>query len=1281
MPWPLSQDYNEAIQSAAANFADPDLRRGAAVVNTLGLPRPFSGNFADVYEVDCPDGGRWAVKCFTREVPGLRERYQQISRYLGQARLPFTVDFTYLEQGIRVAGRWYPVLKMQWVEGLTLNQFVSQFLDKPTMLEALLRLWARMAKYLRSAGAAHCDLQHGNVLLVPGANANSLALKLIDYDGMYVPALAGSKSGEVGHPSYQHPQRLREGTYSLEVDRFPLLLIATALGALSIKGRPLWQKYDNADNLLFREADLRDPAHSELFRDLSRFDDPTTAALTAAVRMALKGNMETAPLLDEVLADARPVVGPVPTPAAIPVAAAPKGIPAVAPVLAPAPSAAGIWDFSESIVDVSPVERSRPRIKKKTRKAKPGRVPVAVWVGGAAALAFVILGGGAVLALVLILGIGHAKPPEKPVDENRPIVADAKTEHEDKPAEMAKPAEEAAPIFPADEKVGEVRRFDLDNNPLYADGRLAALTPDQTRIVRVSQATLGVWQVADAQMMLRTDKGHKNPSCMSVDPMGRYAAVGNFDGVIEIWDLKDLAKKATLSGAGATKGASPVFAVAFAPDRKHLLASGPDPKVHLWDWDKGVEVGELKQDDTVGWPGALAFSPDGKHYVVGTTSGVLRVVRVDGNQEVARFVGPDRPATCVAIAPDNQRAVSGGQDGAVHVWDLKTGTERAVFKNHQRNNQIAVLTVAVSSDGRWVLSAGEDKVLRLWELDGGREVFRFEGHIYPVTGVGFFKDGRHAFSGGKDNGVRIWRLPPADYSGRPSSVDTASNDKDPPPKPEPKPVVKKTDSRLPVPDAAALAAAEKEVKEAYKADYAKRGLTDVVNLCTKLRIDGSKASDKPAPFRYVLLREARDLAAKDGSYWSTITAVEEMARIFAEDVWELKADALEKVDAKAGIEMDRRFGRENTTKPYHRGFALSALIAADEAGDENAFAAAERLLKIAQANAVAAGEAKLKAQVPERLRDFAALRKTYEPVAEALSTLASRPEDPQANLVVGKYYSLAKGDWNRGLARLALSSDSRLKDLAKSDLETGSDPDAMAALGDRYAAQAEMEGDPAKTHLLWRACYWYERAEGLYPKPSGTKVAATRAEIEKKLPPARPFVIHVGWGSPSTWAAPTDEFRRLLLLSGGLKLNYPKGIRAALGIGDTVPGEDKSLIIVYRHRGRVRLSITKDSDAVSIPLSPGFVDTEPGKPAPGQELTILYARYGIAGAYADVTAKVQSAVKGMRVNAKPADLGLGESITGKPKWLVVVCQYGDTVYMRTTPENSPISLNPPVAGP
>jgi formylglycine-generating enzyme required for sulfatase activity len=262
---------------------------------------PCSGSFADVYQVHGPDGRRWAVKCFTRQVLGQRERYAAISAHLGQARLRFTVEFQYLEQGIHVHGHWYPALKMDWVEGFLLNEFVRRHVDRPATLEALADLWTRMARRLRGAGMAHGDLQHGNVLLVPGRDVKSLALKLIDYDGMFVPTLARVPSGEVGHPAYQHPQRLREATYSAEVDRFPLLVIYVAIRALIVGGRSLWDRYDNGDNLLFRADDIQAPATSALFHELLKLDDPSIRALAATLVDAARKPIAQSPLLEELI--------------------------------------------------------------------------------------------------------------------------------------------------------------------------------------------------------------------------------------------------------------------------------------------------------------------------------------------------------------------------------------------------------------------------------------------------------------------------------------------------------------------------------------------------------------------------------------------------------------------------------------------------------------------------------------------------------------------------------------------------------------------------------------------------------------------------------------------------------------------------------------------------------------------------------------------------------------------------------------------------------------------
>jgi hypothetical protein len=301
MAWPQATDYNAAVQAPALCFGDPDLRQGQVAGDLFGLPRPHAGNFADVYQVQGADGAAWAVKCFTRPVENLRQRYQAISDHLRQEPRPFMVEFVYLEEGIRVCGQWYPVLKMKWVEGLRLNEFVAQHLDKPAVLERLAQMWVRLSQELRAARMGHGDLQHGNVLLVPGSKASLLALKLIDYDGMFVPALAEQPSSELGHPNYQHPQRLAGGQYGAEVDRFAHLVVYTALRCLCAGGAALWERHDSGENLLFREDDFRNPANSQLWPDLGALEDAEARALAGHLLLASQGPALAVPTLDELI--------------------------------------------------------------------------------------------------------------------------------------------------------------------------------------------------------------------------------------------------------------------------------------------------------------------------------------------------------------------------------------------------------------------------------------------------------------------------------------------------------------------------------------------------------------------------------------------------------------------------------------------------------------------------------------------------------------------------------------------------------------------------------------------------------------------------------------------------------------------------------------------------------------------------------------------------------------------------------------------------------------------
>ena len=264
--WPSMTDYQEALQSPALAFTSSELRSGAPVENKLGLPRPICGTFASVYEL-VNGRRRWAVKCFLRNTPDLHERYAKISNHLRKhRRLGYFVAFEYQDKAIRVRGELFPLVRMEWVEGRQLNTFIEQNLSSPRVLAKLRKRWDALVADLRSANIAHGDLQHGNVLVRPNGD-----IRLIDYDGMWVPTLEGQQSNETGHQDYQNPGRTQREFHS-GIDEFSVAVIQIAISAVR-RDQSLWEKYNNGDNLLFRRRDFVDPQSSPLMADLRAMDD------------------------------------------------------------------------------------------------------------------------------------------------------------------------------------------------------------------------------------------------------------------------------------------------------------------------------------------------------------------------------------------------------------------------------------------------------------------------------------------------------------------------------------------------------------------------------------------------------------------------------------------------------------------------------------------------------------------------------------------------------------------------------------------------------------------------------------------------------------------------------------------------------------------------------------------------------------------------------------------------------------------------------------------------
>ena len=276
MNYPLISEYIESIKLAEDNFDELSYLR--PVLDADGQPVMSSGNFAVVFKMkDERDGKLYAVRCFHRDQEGREESYRLIEEELKDVESPYLVSFRYMDKELFVDSSQtdeteFPILLMDWVEGITLDKYLRENLDDQYALEMLAYRFSQLAQWLIPQPFAHGDLKPDNILVREDGN-----LVLVDYDGMYVPAMKGQKARELGSPDFRHPLRT-EDDFNEHIDDFPLVSILLSLKAISINP-DLLEKYGATDRLLLSEKDYRNLSESialDALKSLAQDTEVTT---------------------------------------------------------------------------------------------------------------------------------------------------------------------------------------------------------------------------------------------------------------------------------------------------------------------------------------------------------------------------------------------------------------------------------------------------------------------------------------------------------------------------------------------------------------------------------------------------------------------------------------------------------------------------------------------------------------------------------------------------------------------------------------------------------------------------------------------------------------------------------------------------------------------------------------------------------------------------------------------------------------------------------------------
>ncbi len=288
-------------------------------------------------------------------------------------------------------------------------------------------------------------------------------------------------------------------------------------------------------------------------------------------------------------------------------------------------------------------------------------------------------------------------------------------------------------------------------------------------------------------------------------------------------------------------------------------------------------------------------------------------------------------------------------------------------------------------------------------------------------------------------------------------------------------------ARHPVPDAETLKEAKKLLQQVYGQAYQDARTAEAKTALARRILDQAAESKEEPATRFALLDIAQQIAQQAGDVETALEAAGRIGEAFEVDAMDRQAEALEKT-AEAALGDAARIA-----------LAEKAVELMDAALEQGAIEPAVRFREVAISVARRTRTTPFIKKIVAATDHLKEHEKHWTAYREALEKLAKDPIDAEANLAAGRYLCLIQGDWARGVAMLALSSDADLKALAARELEGPDTAEAQAGMGDGWWEWAQRQQGRDKDSAMLRAGAWYRKAE------PNVEAALLRVKLQERL--------------------------------------------------------------------------------------------------------------------------------------------------------------------------------------
>ena len=195
----------------------------------------------------------------------------------------------------------------------------------------------------------------------------------------------------------------------------------------------------------------------------------------------------------------------------------------------------------------------------------------------------------------------------------------------------------------------------------------------------------------------------------------------------------------------------------FAFSGYQVACGGKGGILYLWDLEHNPKSKSLTGHTEHIW--SVAFSPDGKRLVSGSSDKTTRLWDVETGEEIATLP-LDTPRTTMALAFSRcGTMIAGGMFGELRLWCAETLTTLFVIPQPQTEDPYALAFSPCGkylASGTWWQKGMEKMAIRLWDVATGENTHTFWGHTTDVQSLAFSPDGTLLASGSFDGTILLW---------------------------------------------------------------------------------------------------------------------------------------------------------------------------------------------------------------------------------------------------------------------------------------------------------------------------------------------------------------------------------------------------------------------------------------------------------------------------------------------------------------------------------------------